>query len=242
MVLDKKTQINLITLLAWIIFVAEIIFLGWQFALSAVLVSLVVYHLGHSIFAHRHFAHNCYKFSNKVVIFLNLCFLTLNMGSTISYAGLHMAHHKYSGNDKDPHDYLHLGLFRTFFGIWNTDTFKIDPITTPRFFKKSYAKFFHRHYFKFVLPLSVLFAPITAMTIIWKAFSVIVTHLDIGDTSLRPTKTDTSNNCWWIKPIMWGDESHSNHHRNGSADNLNFEKNWKQFDFLFYISKGLEKI
>lgn len=240
--IDKKTQINLVTLLAWGIFAVEIYFLGWWFAVASVIASLVVYHLGHSIFAHRHFAHNCYKFSNGVLLFLNLCFLTLNMGSTISYAGLHMTHHKHSGDEQDPHDYLQLGIVRTFLGLWSTETFKIDKLTIRRFFKKPYAKFFHRNYFKFVIPLAIIFAPIAAMTVIWKAFSVIVTHLDIGDTSLRPTKTDTSNNCWWIKPILWGDEAHSNHHRNGSADNLNFDKNWKQFDFLYYIAKGLERV
>lgn len=239
--LDTKTSITLLSGLAWCIFLIEAYIFGWVFTLSAILVSLFVYHLGHSIFAHRHFAHNCYKFSKHVEMFLNICFLMLNMGSSISYAGIHMTHHKHSGDVQDPHDYKQLGILRTFLGLWSTETWKIDTRTIRRFFKKPYAKFVHKHYFKFAIPFVILFAPISAMTVIWKSFSVITSHLDIGDISLR-RNNDTSNNCWWIKPILWGDDSHANHHRNGSADNLNFDKNWKQFDFLYYIAKGLERI
>lgn len=237
----KRYKINFIHFNSLLIFLLEIYFFGWIFLTASVLISLLVYHLGHSIYAHRHFAHNCYQFSNGIDYIMGFLFLSLNMGSPVEYASIHILHHSFSGSKKDPHDYRRLGFIRTFLGFWQESSFNIDKTTAKKFFKKKRARFFHNNYFKIVVPLSIVFAPITAMALVWRLFSVVVTHLEIGDTSKRVLETDSSNNCFWLKPILWGDEMHSNHHIKPNAESLNFSQSWKQIDLLFYISKYLEK-
>ena len=69
---------------------------------------------------------------------------------------------------------------------------------------------------------------------------VILVHIKVLGTGQNRGE-DTSRNLCWLKPIMWGEELHNNHHRLPSEANHNHKKTIFQFDVLYYIGKLIEE-
>jgi fatty-acid desaturase len=197
-----------------------------------IILSLLVFHLGHGVFAHRYFTHRMFIISDNAKLIGHLLFTFINWGSASTFAAIHYNHHKYSGTDKDPHEWRHIGLWNTFIGNYKLN---YDKTIFKNSLKQKYAKFFHKNYFKILVIGMPLMAPVTALAFWLRAISIILGHSDIGDTSNR-RNNDTSVNAWYLYPILWGDEAHTEHHNNLRLPKLH------NYDLIYYLSLILRKL
>jgi len=233
---EEKSKQKYSALIGHVVLVAHTMLLGWVYLLWIVPISLLVYHLGHSVFMHRHLSHGQFNFSHRVQYVLHYVSIICNMGKIPGYVAIHKEHHVSSGSDHDPHEFRKHGFWNIFFSNWHIETKPIHKRWLVQSFKLTpYVKFFTNNHYKILWILLPIFGGITAMSWWWKQFSVIVVHLDIGDRSRR-RGVDTSTNNIWLWPIMWGDENHTEHHLNASRERL------CRIDLQYFMGKILERV
>jgi fatty-acid desaturase len=104
--------------------------------------------LGGTIAYHRIHCHSTHKMNPIVESICTFLGLHATYSSPIDYAAIHVAHHKYSDTEKDPHSFKHMGL-KTFFPIlWDTGgPTGGDLRTVVRLMRNKITLFFHRNYF-----------------------------------------------------------------------------------------------
>ena len=238
---EEVHKTMMIFVAAHIITIAFLWFFGVVHLLWIIPISLLIYNLGYSVYAHRIYTHNQFKLSPLGHTIGHVLYLLTNSGIIAGYAAFHMQHHQYSGTDKDVHEWRENGFWRTFFGLWHPN-FKMNKRILVKKMREPRTKFFTKHHYHILIPLMILFAPVVALSFYWRQFGVIFVHMSKGDgTTQRKNKEDTSENVWFLKPVMWGDELHLNHHNNMARANLG-DGDLRTFDLLYYLGKAWEKI
>lgn len=213
--------------------------IGHVYLIVGVVVGWLVSLYCHYLYMHRVLIHGHFKWGEVWREMGLLLFCTQNMGSPAVHAAVHVAHHKYSGNEKDPHDPIRLGFWKTLLGIWD-DKFRPDHKAYRVFLKDQTVAKYHRRHFDIAV-LTMAFFPIITVVGFWMTkFVVWTVHLDWLGYG-KAIKDDNSKNVWWLKPITWGEELHNNHHVDQRAANHNFKGNWKEFDLLYHIGRLIEK-
>lgn len=235
--LFTRFKYQLITLVSHILFLYYSYVFGIWFLIISIGLSWIVSNLVHSLYMHRIYTHRHFYVSKNVHNLGMFLFGLLNLGSPAVYVATHIRHHAYSGTDKDPHDPYVTGFVRVLFSLWD-HRFAPDRKILSRLLKDPTAGFFHRHHLT-IASLSAIFTPSLVVVGFWLSKLVImVTHIrSVGQGSNKGS--DTSRNVWWLKPILWGEELHNNHHNHASTANHNIAGNLKEFDPLFYIGKHI---
>jgi len=230
----EKRNTQIFALFGQLVLGIHIYLFGLYYLLYIIPISLICYHVGHSIFMHRHLAHGQFKFTNKMQFILHIIAITCNMGKIPGYVAIHTQHHLHSGDKEDPHEWRLHGFWPIFFSEWHIEKSPMYKKWLVSSFKLTpYMKFFtNNHYLLLSLMLPIT-GGIVAMCWWWKQFSVIVVHLNLGDMSHRKGN-DTSTNNSWLWPIMWGDEQHTEHHLYPRRERL------CKYDLLFRLGKLLE--
>jgi len=101
-------------------------------------------------------------------------------------------------------------------------------------------RWFHTHHLAFAI-ISAIIAPFIIVTSFWLS-KIVVVLVHIKSIGYKLDKSsDSSRNVWWLKPLTWGEELHNNHHHYSGHANHNIQKNWKEFDILYYIGKMIER-
>lgn len=193
---------------------------------------MLVFHIGHGVFAHRYFTHKMFDLSTRAQLIGHVLFCFVNWGSATTFAAIHAQHHAHTGTEQDPHDYRHVGFWKTFFGQYNLN---YNSRVFKQNYKKPFAKFFHRNYFTILYLGMPFMAPVVALCFWMRAIAVISGHCDFGDTSKRRGK-DTSTNLSILYPILWGEENHSEHHNNATNNRLH------RYDLIYWLGLLLRKI
>lgn len=210
--------------------------IGLIYLIYVIPISLLLYHIGHSIFMHRHLSHNQFKFSKKAQYIMHLIAIITNMGKLPGYVAIHQQHHATSGTDHDPHEWRKIGFWKIFFSEWHVENSPINKKRLIRTFRLTpYMKKFTNNHYLIMYLLMPIFGGVTAMCWWWKQFSVIAVHLDFGDITKRKG-SDTSSDNKWLWPIMWGDEKHTEHHLYPNKEKLS------KYDLQYSIGKIFEYV
>lgn len=230
-----KNFLKIVTYLSHILFFLYVYVFGITYALISIFIALVITNLAHYLYMHRIYIHRHFEVTNKIHKIGLMLFSSLNLGPPAQYASIHVNHHINSGNARDPHDPYRLGFIKTIFSLYD-NKFTSDYRTKERFYNDSKLKFFQKNYLYIVIA-SLIFMPSNIMFAHWSSKLVIgAVHLkEIGYGN--GSKSDTSRNVWWLKPILWGEEMHNNHHVYPSRANHNVKQNWKEFDLLYHIGR-----
>lgn len=200
---DLQKKLDRLFIVAHLLTAVYAVILGW-WALLMIPFALFVFHVGHGAFAHRIFTHNAKSISSNAHWIGHFLFNFCGWGSALVFASIHRQHHKYNGTEQDPHEPKYVGHWNLFLG-------RYKPSADKRFFKMAYkeyphAAWFHKHYFKIAWLGMPVFAPVIAAGF-WLRF-VLVDIVHPNDDL-----EDTSQDRWWLWPILLGDEAHNLHHR-----------------------------
>jgi len=219
-----KEKLDRLFIVAHILTAIYIYLLSW-WALLFIPFALIIFHAGQGAFAHRIFTHNAATISDRAHWIGHFLFNFCGWGSALVFGSIHKMHHKYNGTEHDPHEPKYVGHWNIFLGRYNLCT---DKIFFKNAYKKPYAAWFHKNYFKIAWAGMPIFAPVIASGF-WFRFLLL-------DLVHRNDEEDTSKNCWWLWPILLGDEAHNTHHsRSYLAKHHNL-------DFIYFCIKVLEKI
>lgn len=232
----------------WVIFNENSIWLNFLiFYISLIPVKLFV-----EIGYHRFFSHRSFKTSEIKKKFLLIGGTLIGVGSCISYAGVHRAHHRYSDTDKDPHSPKNIGIIRTWLTLWDKN-WVIDFPSIKDLIRDPLQMFLHRNYFKIVLSwivfLSLISYFLDSITPLLMAYAIpnLSTFIIAGLTNaLAHTEkfgyvnfqtNDSSRNNQITKFLFLNVGSHNNHHAYPNAWDFNVRKKWFEFDLEGMIIK-----
>lgn len=229
----------MITLLAHIMFFWLGYLIGWGYIVFGIVAGWVASNLLHSLYIHRIYTHKHFEVSDRIHRLGLFFFCWLNLGSPMVYPGVHMNHHVYSGEKKDPHNPYGIGLARSLLSLWS-DSFvpnrKVYAVTT----RDANARRYHDIHLVLAL-LSAAITPYLVVMAFWLSKIVIVMVHIRGIGYGVNEKSDSSQNVWWMKPISWGEELHNNHHQYPGRADHNVKRNWREFDPLYYVGKWLSR-
>lgn len=190
------------------------------------LVSLFVYFLfaclGVACTFHRLVAHKSYQ-APKWFEILGMILGTLSgVGSSIQWAAVHRAHHRFSDTERDPHNPK--GRF------WQMQFFAMLVPASPRYvtdlIRSPLHQFFHRFYWLFhalyalalamlIEPMAIIYAHLVPSFAVWHIMSALGTfaHTERFGYQMKGAElTDRSRNLWLPGWLAFGEGWHSNHH------------------------------
>lgn len=213
---------------------------GWGWIFWGAIAAWIILNLVVSLYIHRIRCHKNFDVSNVVHHIGSFIFSGLNLGSPSVYVAVHIKHHRESGTEDDPHDPYTKGLWNVLFSNWDS-SFSPDRKKLREEFALPYTKFYHKHQPK-ITKLFIAVFPILPMLAFWHTkFVTIVVHLkSIGYQNYETG--EGSKNVWWLKPLLWGEELHNNHHAMWVKPNHNHKNTWKEFDLLYYVGVILQAL
>ncbi len=244
----KEKEIRIIQFVAHLLLVYSVIrfpiltFYGflWGWLISG---------LGGVLIGHRYAAHKQFEFPNNFIKYFFYTLYNLNtIGSAVNYANIHWLHHQYSDDlEKDPTTWKRTGIIAThftFYGFNFSGKFKIRRYKT--LMKDSANRFFHNYYFAPHLVFGIIllffgyqyflaFLVVPAVICFHIAqFQVGILHVNLPG-AFRKYKHMEAYNIPWLKPLLFGEELHNNHHANPNDVNRGEGDGIAQFDPLYRL-------
>lgn len=235
----NKYKYQLITLLSFVSLCIWIGVVGWYYFVATLVLGLIIHNFAHSFYIHRVCAHNHFKLSNFWHWIGITLFTMTNLGSPPVYVAVHLNHHKFSGNDHDPHDPYRLGPLKLFLSLWDS-SFAPDRKFLAIMMKNDRMKLFHKFHLHIALFSSIFTPFIIVYAHLLSKIPIGIVHLQNIGYASKTTDTDTSRNVPWLKPITWGEELHNNHHKSASRANHNFEGSLRELDLIYLFGKLIE--
>jgi stearoyl-CoA desaturase (delta-9 desaturase) len=195
---------------------------------------------------HRYFTHKAFTtstFWEKVMLWISV---PSTLGTPITWIGTHRLHHAHSDTNKDPHSPIFLGMFKTYFHMWNKIT--IPSAVVSDIIKNKTAKFIHNNYLKILFAyifLLYIIDPVIGI-LVYSIPSVLMFHATGITNSLghqlgyKNTDTrDNSTNSKFIALITGGEGLHNNHHAHPACPSFSTSK--YEFDISWYFIKVIRK-
>lgn len=193
---------------------------GWWAASGLLAAFLTVY--GYNVGSHYAFAHRLFRFPRPVELLL-IYTSTISAGaSPLSWAIYHIAHHRYSDTEHDPHSPAHRG-WKVLFPITFRSE-KATPLSAKHLLNDPAQRFADSNAGFWVITASW---PVAAGLIgglnglvylwlipVWYVLAVgvvfVVSHFGPLDDKSR----SRAINAWWLGLLSLGDGGHLAHHRN----------------------------
>lgn len=230
----NKESYLMISVIAHIMFVMYAYWLGMTYVLVSLFAGLVAFNLAYSIYSHRVLAHSHFKINSFYHKLFCTLYSAINFGSVAIGVGVHVKHHQYSDTDLDPHNPRRLGILRTMLKLWD-GKYKPNRKTFVRLMKIPAVRQQHKTHVM-VSFISMLFLPALIVAGFWLS-NLLIVAVHIPALGYKRCKTDDSVNVPFLKPLLWGEELHSNHHVRADLANHNHAKNWIEFDLIYYLGK-----
>lgn len=193
---------------------------GWWMGAVALAAALTVY--GYNVGSHYAFAHRLFRFPRPVELLL-IYTSTISAGaSPLSWAIYHIAHHRHSDTEYDPHSPAHRGWRVLFASTFRSA--KADPLSARHLLKDPAQRFADSNLGFWTITLSwPLAVGLTAgaqglvylwLIPVWYVMAVgvvfVVSHFGPEDERSR----SRAINAWWLGLLSLGDGGHLEHHRN----------------------------
>jgi fatty-acid desaturase len=206
---------------------------------------------GANLTAHRWLTHKYIEVKSTVVKILLHYILTLNIiGSGVVYANVHWQHHQHTDDvDLDPHTPYRNGVLKTYLRMNGDYQFVFNRRLFKKMMSDPISAFFHRYYFLIIAAtiiilysisieaLLMFFAIPAAVCFHLAQFQAVLTHTKlIGATqNYDRNGAEHSYNIWWLKPFLFGEVLHNNHHGNPGSPDSGKQGSWKEFDPLYHL-------
>lgn len=208
----------------------------WQWLLASWLAFQFYWVIGLSLGWHRHYCHGAFKtnkFWQEIILFAGCSAM---LGHPGAFAVVHLKHHRYSDQEKDPHQFYR----KEFFPATKIAGVKLNNAMKKKFFLSPQMKRVHRFYMLYpILTAAALWCwsfeamfylwalPVFVMQFIRRWILVIIAHRK-GLGYANFDTGDDSRNFWLISILFGGEGLHNNHHRHPGS--WNFAKKWWEID------------
>lgn len=202
----------------------------WQLLLLSLFMHYMISIFGISMTYHRSIAHNSIKLPNWLE-FIGLFLGGLSMqGSALSWAATHRQHHRYQGEEKDPHSPKQLGSW--YIHLFGYCFSKIDPRGVAKLFH-THHYYWHKYYYWIYVPIllgSLFLLPFNlALALFFAPIAIVFQLENFINTWTHKWDEDIPVNVPVVNLFVGGEAWHENHHKHPS--NLRFHK----YDLLGYV-------
>jgi stearoyl-CoA desaturase (delta-9 desaturase) len=207
--------------------------------------------LGANLAAHRWLTHGHITVQHTVTKLWLHWVLTMNLiGSGVVYANVHWQHHQHTDDiHNDPHTPLRNGAIWTYLRENGDYKFRFNLRLFRRMMADPCNAFFHDWYWAvhavsvallFVLGGTWLVVAAWAIPAVicyhLAQFQAVITHTRLpGATQNFGGLAQHSYNIWWLKPLLFGEELHNNHHGLPANPNGQHQHTWREWDPLFSL-------
>ena len=204
----------------------------WQMLLISLLMHYIITTFGLSMVYHRVTSHNVVKLP-RIVEFIGLFLGGLSMqGSALSWAAVHVQHHRNQGTEKDPHSPRHLGSW--YIHLFGYAFRKIDPRPVVRILKnKPHLYFWEKYYYKiygFILLASLFVLPFDlALAIFFAPIAIVFQFENFINTWAHDWDNDVPSDKPMVNLFIIGEGWHKVHHDNPGQIRLH------KYDVLGYL-------
>ena len=199
---------------------------GFNFFLITAIIGIIWFNFAYSLYAHRIISHNHFDISATAHRVFGFMFCCLNFGSTAMFAAVHKRHHKYSGSDLDPHNPKRIGIIKAMFKLWDAKYIP-DYKVLKSLLRNEILLKDHKNHFYIAIVSGVIFPFIQVIAFWLSNILLILVHSGKG--------VEDYINIPVLKPILWGEELHRNHHMLPKNKNHNIHNTWLELDLLYYI-------
>lgn len=237
-------------LLVHLIIFLYVLLMEWNFLYLIVgfLIAKLFNAFGNEIALHRLWCHRSYSTARWKEYLLHFFSIPLLYGSSITYAGIHRAHHAYADTENDPH--ITRPWWKVVFYMRNKN-FQVSPKFVSDLIKDPVHKFVHRFYFTIntiILVLAIAFVDIVyvgwflSFMIIYNFIAAglvnVLGHRPEYGKQVWPTKDKSTNNNL-LKWLTWNEGYHNYHHY--KPGNYSFVSEKGQFDLPGLLIKHFFK-
>ena len=207
--------------------------------------------LGANLTAHRWLTHSHITVKHTLTKLWLHWVLTMNLiGSGVVYANVHWQHHQHTDDiNHDPHTPRRNGAVRTYLRENGDYQFRFNLRLFRRMMADPVNAFFHDWYWAVhAASVAVLFILggtwfVVAAWVIPAAmcyhlaqFQAVITHTRLpGAAQNFGGLAQHSYNIWWLKPLLFGEELHNNHHGLPANPNGQHQPTWREWDPLFNL-------
>jgi stearoyl-CoA desaturase (delta-9 desaturase) len=207
--------------------------------------------LGIHIGFHRFLSHRSFETYRPIEYLMMFCGVVMTMGSPMAWTIAHRIHHANTDTDLDPHSPQQIGVFRAWFGLWNTKGFRQAPRMIRGMNRDPLYRWTHKYYFHiialWILVLAIIhpLAPVflycvpAAMSFHAGNGIVVIPHLHGYRNHDLSHKGDTSRNSWIAHLLTMGEGWHNNHHAHPTR--WNTQERWWEFDPPAWIIRLIKK-
>lgn len=202
----------------------------WWWILAGIVYSKVMSIFSVQIALHRYFAHNSFKTSRLGHIFLSYVTVLSVQSSPITWANLHIHHHKHSDTPRDIHSPKQSGFWYAAL-LWYTTQFSNKSKSAAFSIQNTWQNDYHVAFVdKYYLHIwSVLI--IMSLLVTWKVTLFILlfgggvslftanlvinalSHTKLPGSYRNYETNDFSYNNKWVQRFIGGEGLHNNHHR-----------------------------
>lgn len=202
----------------WIIFGHLALFYllaTWQWQL--LLISLIMHYLvavfGISITYHRSISHNSVQLP-RWLEFIGLFLAGLSMqGSALSWSACHRQHHRYQGQEKDPHSPKYLGSW--YIHLFSSSFSKVDARSVSKLFHTRHY-YWHKYYYWIYVPIllgSLVVLPFDlALAVFFAPIALVFQSEQSANTWTHKWNQDIPANIPAMNFLLAGEAWHENHH------------------------------
>lgn len=181
--------------------------------LLSLFVAYVVTAIGLGATYHRVVCHNAVKLP-KILEYIGVFIGGLSMqGSALSWSATHRQHHKYQGQEKDPHSPKYLGTW--YVQLFGYAFSKIDARFATGFLNTYHATW-HKYYYWIYVPIllsSFLFFSFdVALALFWSPIALAFHFEGLTNTSTHSWDKDIPTNKLWVNAFMFCEGWHKVHH------------------------------
>jgi fatty-acid desaturase len=206
---------------------------------------ICLFTLGISAGYHRLISHKAFTtstFFKRAILFFGIL---SGQGSPITWVAIHRGyHHKYSDTDKDLHSPMH-GFWHSYI-TWMFKTPKIGLRSVGDLQRDTDIIFAHKNFVSIFFITNIIVACIDInlwmyllLLPAWVAFQTISITTSFNHIECFGYKNkncdDTSVNCVWLWPLIFGDAWHNNHHM--APKSANMRVRWWELDPTYWLIK-----
>lgn len=232
-------KVQVLTLLNHIIFFIGVWFTSsWWYVLAGFLAYLFIGIVSANISMHRYLSHGSFQTTWEKDIFLKWISILCCFGSPMNWSALHRHHHKHADTEHDVQNPKEHGPLRSWSSLYPATT-KISPRIISDMLKDKHHVAIHKHYFKFIAAIMIVWTLIDPMLLVWCfAFPAMLSFHGAAAIGVIPhyrwagykvaDSDDDSVNSPLASLLSLGEGWHNYHHSN-SSDHRHGHK-WWEFD------------
>lgn len=185
----------------------------WHLIAVSLVMTYLITAIGLGATYHRVVCHNAVKLP-RILEYLGVFIAGLSMqGSALSWAATHRQHHKYQGQEKDPHSPKYLGTW--YVQIFGYAFSKIEARFAAGFIGTYHATW-HKYYYWIYAPIlvgSALILPVEYATSLFWAPIALAFHFEgLTNTSTHAWDMDVPTDKMWVNAFMLCEGWHKVHH------------------------------